>query len=70
MNNANRKPFTQIACSNDFVGKIVLAGIYGGAICSHWKIASIVDGDCTLVPVEAVSFVNPDGTHSHRYVEV
>lgn len=65
-----RKPFTQIACSSNFIGEIVLAGIYGGAICSYWKITAINEGYCTLVPVEAVSFVNADGTHSHSYAEV
>lgn len=60
----NRKPFTEIACSADVVGAVVLRGIYGGAICSYYRIASIVDGEAHYVPVEVASVRNADGTFS------
>jgi hypothetical protein len=60
----NRKPFTEIACSADKVGAIVLRGIYGGAICSHYRIASIANGEALYVPVVVESVRNADGSFS------
>ena len=57
----------QISISTDKVGDVVLMGIYGGAICRHYRIESMTDGITTLKPVKAVSFRNNDGTFSHRY---
>lgn len=53
---------------DDNVGDVLLLGLFGGAICNHWRIASKSDGVATLVRVEPVSSRNEDGTFSSHWV--
>ena len=53
--------------STDRVGDVELHGMYGGALCWHYRIEKIEDGRTTLVRVEPRSVKNDNGTFSTEY---
>lgn len=54
----------------DMVGAVELHGMFGGALCWHYRIESIADGRATLARVEPRSVRNPNGTFSTVYEAV
>jgi hypothetical protein len=46
---------TEIRCGNDKLGKVLLMGIYGGAICNHWMATEFIDDKTVWTKVKAVS---------------
>jgi hypothetical protein len=46
---------TEIRCGNDKLGKVLLMGIYGGAICNHWMATGFIDDKTIWTKVELVS---------------
>ena len=55
-------------CPSDKVGDVLLIGIYGGAICKHYRIvAKTTKTTATMVRVNPISSKNADGTFSTRW---
>jgi hypothetical protein len=59
---------TRMTCSGDRKGDIELHGMFGGALCWHYRIESVSGGVTTLVRVEPRS-VQANGLFSTVYVE-
>jgi hypothetical protein len=53
--------------AGDMIGAIELHGMFGGALCWHYRIESIANGRTTLVRVEPRSVRNSNGTFSTVY---
>lgn len=62
----------RIRCTNDKLGDVMLFGIYGGAICSHFMATNFTqDGNTVWTKVDAVSVKVVDGNqiyYTTKYV--
>ena len=58
---------TRTTCTDDKVGNIELHGMHGGALCWHYRIEAVTNGETTLARVEPVRVANANGTFSTRY---
>ena len=55
-------------CPSDKVGDVLLIGIYGGAICNHYRlVAKVTETAASLVRVNPISSKNSDGTFSTKW---